>query len=175
MKYTIERLTEDDVDNFNLTEEEAKNLRVAVRSYKNQMTNRSWKRPDKVVSTIVIGKPGTEVIPNDFKSWLNPRLWLSKLMLAVHYFLYRHVAFINNRAWVTIHILKVPMYKRLVEFATDKKKRIARTEADKKMIKDRILSNIQNLKKEIGQIPDEKRKNMLMDVIDDALKKNSNS
>lgn len=175
MKYTIERLTEDDVDNFNLTEEEAKNLRVAVRSYKNQMTKRTWKRPDKVVSTIVIGRPGTEVIPNDFKSWLNPRLWISKLMLAIHYFLYRHVAKINNRAWVTIHILKVPMYKRLVDFATDKKKRIARTEEDKKMIKDRILERIKELKSEVNQIPDEKRKSMLMDMVNDALKKNSDN
>lgn len=108
------------------TDEQLKNLKAAVAARKVQMNKRVWQRPDKVVSTIVVGGPGVEIIPNNLRTWLNPRIWLAKLLLAIHFFLYRHVTIGNTRSVIGGRVMMIPLYSRLVAAAVKPYKRFAK-------------------------------------------------
>lgn len=120
----MEKTAKELLQEQNLTEEQLKNLRVAAVNHKAQMAKRVWRRPDKVVSTIVIGH-GVEIIPNNLRTWLNPRIWLMKLLLAVHYFRYRHVTMGNTRSVIGGRIMMIPLYKNIVAAALKPYKRNA--------------------------------------------------
>jgi hypothetical protein len=160
-----------------LGESDWKKLEKVIKAHKDRMADRVWNRKDKVVSTIVIGGPGVEVMPNTLSSWLNPKVWLAKIMISIHFFLYRNVASFSRRAWATGKIIVVPMHKSLVDLATGKSRKPKRKGlgSDQHDYNRAIVNRLDNLKEQIEQIQDEKSKSTLMKVLENAVKKNSDN
>jgi hypothetical protein len=160
-----------------LNESDLEKFKKVVKAHKDKMTDRVWNRKDKLVSTIIIGGPGVEVVPNTLSSWLNPRVWLAKLMISIHFFLYRNVASFSRRAWVSGKILVMPLHKGLVDFATGKRRNLQPKGRlpDQNDVNQAILNRLTDLKFQIENIKDEKNKKTLMDILENAVKKNSDN
>jgi hypothetical protein len=156
-----------------LGESDWKKLEKVIKAHKDRMADRVWNRKDKVVSTIVIGGPGVEVMPNTLSSWLNPRVWLSKIMISIHFFLYRNVASFSRRAWATGKIIVVPMHKSLVDLATGKSRKPKRKwlGSDQNDYNRAIIGRLDDLKQQVSQNKD----STIMKVIENAVKKNSDN
>ena len=156
-----------------LKESELGKLKRVIKAHKDRMTDRVWNRKDKLISTIVIGDPGVEVMPNTLSSWLNPRVWLAKIMISIHFFLYRNVASFSRRAWATGKVIVVPMHKGLVDFATGKSRKPKRKglASDQNDYNRAIVARLDDLKQQVSQNKD----STLMKVLENAVKKNSDN
>jgi hypothetical protein len=106
-----------------LKESELEKLKKVVKAHRIRMADRVWRRKDKIVSTVIVGDAGVEVMPNTLSSWLSPRVWLAKILISIHFFLYRNVASFSRRVWSTRKVIVVPMHKGLVDFATGKSRK----------------------------------------------------
>ena len=156
-----------------LNESDRAKLKKVLLAHKDRMADRVWRRTDKVVSTIVIGGPGVEVMPNTLASWLNPKVWLAKLMISIHSFLYRNVASFGRRAWASGKMIVIPIHKGLVDYATGKRKKPQRKglASDQHDFNRAIINRLDDLK---DQVKENKDTN-LMKALEDAIKKNTNN
>jgi hypothetical protein len=160
-----------------LKESELEKLKSVAKAHKDRMADRIWNRKDKLVSTIVIGGPGVEVMPNTLGSWFNPKVWLAKIMISIHFFLYRNVASFSRRAWATGKIIVVPMHKSLVDLATGRTRSPQRKGQgpDQSDYNRAIINRLDDLKFQVENMQDQKYKSTLMKVLENAIKKNPNN